>query len=155
MISTVTLTQGLPARHRARLLRFARDAAFTPGTRLFEEGCRADRFWVLKSGTVALDMRMPGRRAPVLETVGADELVGWSWLFSPYVWRLGAEALTPVRAHEFDAMAVRLMCQDDRDLGMEVWRWVGKVLCHRLAATRSLLLDVYEPSGDAETLRAG
>lgn len=145
--STTTMTQALPSAHRIRLLRIAREVNIPQGTRLFEEGTRADRFWIIRTGTVTLDMRVPGRRPPVIETVGFDELVGWSWLFPPYVWQLGAEATTQVRAYEFDATAVRLMCEDDPQLGSAVSQWVGKVLAHRLQSARTRLLDLYTPYG--------
>ncbi|MCC9711310.1 cyclic nucleotide-binding domain-containing protein [Streptomyces sp. MNU76] len=149
MITTPTpsMLRALPAEHRQRLMRVAREVAFPQGTRLFEEGSRADRFWILRTGSVELDMRVPGRRPAVIESLRHNELVGWSWLFPPHVWHLGAEATTPVRAYEFDATAVRLMCQEDPDMGRAVGLWVGEVLAHRLQAARTRLLDLYAPYG--------
>ncbi|MEU7576383.1 cyclic nucleotide-binding domain-containing protein [Streptomyces sp. NPDC041068] len=143
----------LPAEHRERLMRIARQVSFPAGARIFEEGGHADRFWIVRSGTVALDMHVPGRRSPVIETLGHGELVGWSWLFPPYVWQLGALARSPVRANEFDALAVRLMCEDDPALGAVVGRWVGRVLAHRLQSARTRLLDLYAPYGSGGAVR--
>ncbi|MEI5525645.1 cyclic nucleotide-binding domain-containing protein [Streptomyces brasiliscabiei] len=149
MITTPTpsMLRALPAEHRQRLMRVAREVAFPQGARLFEEGSRADRFWIVRTGTVDLDMRVPGRRPAVIESLRHNELVGWSWLFTPHVWHLGAEATTPVRAYEFDATAVRLMCQEDPAMGRAVGLWVGEVLAHRLQAARTRLLDLYAPYG--------
>ena len=141
------MTHALPAAHRDRLLRTAREITVPQGTRLFEEGRRADRFWIVRDGTVALDMHVPGRRSPVIETLGTGDLVGWSWLFEPPVWQLGAEATTSLRAYEFDAVAVRLMCADDPEFGRAVEHWVGRVLAHRLHAARTRLLELYGPYG--------
>ncbi|CAL9627595.1 cyclic nucleotide-binding domain-containing protein [Streptomyces sp. Tu 3180] len=142
-----SMPRALPAEHRARLLQTAREVSFPQGTRLFEEGGRADRFWVIRTGSVDLDMRVPGRRAAVIERLGHNELVGWSWLFTPHVWHLGAEAATLVRAHEFDAAAVRALCRDDPGFGRDLTRWVGDVVAHRLHAARIRLLDLYGPYG--------
>ncbi|MBA6440787.1 MULTISPECIES: cyclic nucleotide-binding domain-containing protein [Streptomyces] len=142
-MNTPTMLRALPADHRRRLMRLPREVSFPQGTRLFDEGARADRFWILRTGSVELDTRVPGRRAAVIETLGANELVGWSWLFAPHVWHLGATAMTPVRAYEFDATAIRSMCQDDPALGQAVTQWVGEVLAHRLRFTRTRLLDLY------------
>ncbi|WP_406432528.1 cyclic nucleotide-binding domain-containing protein [Streptomyces sp. NBC_00631] len=142
----VTL-RALSRAHREQLMCLAREVSFPQGTRLFEEGARADRFWIIRSGRVELDMHVPGRRAAVIENLGHDELIGWSWLFAPYVWHLGAEATTPVRAYEFDAVAVRSLCQDDPALGNAVSQWVGQVIAHRLRATRTRLLDLFAPYG--------
>ncbi|MFL5994933.1 MAG: cyclic nucleotide-binding domain-containing protein [Streptomyces sp.] len=149
MITTPTpsMLRALPAEHRYRLMRLGREVSFPQGIRLFEEGSRADRFWIIRTGTVELDMHVPGRRAAVIETLCHNELVGWSWLFTPHVWHLGAEATTPVRAYEFDATAVRLMCQDDPALGSAIAQWVGDVLAHRLRSARTRLLDLYAPYG--------
>ncbi|MFC7304551.1 Crp/Fnr family transcriptional regulator [Streptomyces monticola] len=147
MATTGRTVQTLPVEHRVRLMYIAREVAIAQGERLFKQGGRADRFWIVRSGTVALDMYVPGRRAPVIDTLGFGELIGWSWMFPPYVWQLGAVAVSPVRAYEFDALAVRLMCEDDPALGREVGHWVGKVLAHRLRATRTRILDLYAPYG--------
>ncbi|MYW70432.1 cyclic nucleotide-binding domain-containing protein [Streptomyces sp. SID8379] len=149
MIATTTprMGQALPAAHRGLLMSVSRQVIFHDGVRLFEEGGRADRFWIVRTGTVALDMHVPGRRPAVIETLGFGELVGWSWLFDPYVWQLGAETVSPVRAYEFDAARVREMCRDDADMGRQVGHWVGQVLAHRLLAARIRLLDLYAPQG--------
>ncbi|KOG37093.1 Crp/Fnr family transcriptional regulator [Streptomyces resistomycificus] len=144
---TPSMLRALPAEHRQRLMRIAREVSVPQGTRLFEEGARADRFWIVRTGTVALDMHVPGRRAAVIERLGHNELVGWSWLFAPRVWHLGAEATTPVRAYEFDATAVRAMCDEDPAMGRAVAEWVGEVLAHRLRSARTRLLDLYAPYG--------
>ncbi|MEU1168776.1 regulator, partial [Streptomyces sp. NPDC005921] len=73
--------------------------------------------------------------------------VGWSWLFGPRVWHMGAAATTPVRAWEFDAETVRSLCRQDPELGKAVGQWVGEVLAHRLRAARTRLLDLYAPYG--------
>ncbi|MER5750187.1 cyclic nucleotide-binding domain-containing protein [Streptomyces sp. NPDC002088] len=144
---TTTMPRALPAEHRQRLMEIAREVSFPQGTRLFQEGGHADRFWIIRSGTVYLDMRVPGRRAAVIESLGPDELVGSSWLFAPHTWHLGAEAATPVRAYEFDAAVVRALCKDDPLFGVSVAQWVGDVVAHRLRTARTRLLDLYGPYG--------
>ena len=150
--ATAGMLQALPTEHRHRLMRFAREVSFPQGTRLFEEGGKADRFWIIRTGTVALDMHVPGRRAAVIETLGHNELIGWSWLFAPHTWHLGAEATTPVRAYEFDAAAVRALCHDDPVLGLAVAEWVGGVVARRLRSARTRLLDLYGPYGSGSRL---
>ncbi|WP_406437161.1 cyclic nucleotide-binding domain-containing protein [Streptomyces sp. NBC_01613] len=145
--ATTSMPRALPAEHRQQLMRIAREVSFPQSTRLFEEGGHADRFWIIRTGTVDLDMRVPGRRAAVIESLGHNELVGWSWLFPPYTWHLGAEAASPLRAYEFDATAVRTLCQEDPEFGRSVARWVGEVVAHRLQAARIRLLDLYAPYG--------
>lgn len=144
---TPAMEPSLSAEHRERLMRVAREVSLPQGTRLSEEGGRADRFWIIRTGSIELDLRVPGRRTAVAENPGHGELVGWPWLFAPRFWHLGAETTAPVRAYEFDGTAVRSMCQDDPALGDDVSQWVGQVLAHRLRVARTRLVDLYAPHG--------
>ena len=154
MTTTITPrpTRRLPAEYRGRLMSLAHEVRYPAGIRLFEEGGRADHFWIVESGTVALDMRVPGRRPAVIDTLGSGELLGWSWKFAPYRWRFGAQTVGPVRAYEFDARAVRQLCEADPGLGQAVAEWAGETLVRRLQAARTRLLDLYAPYGSG-TLR--
>ncbi|AOR30408.1 regulator [Streptomyces fodineus] len=146
-MNTPSMLRALPTEHRQRLMRLAREVSFSQGARIFNEGTRAERFWIIRTGCVELDTRVPGRRCALIETLGHNELVGLSWLFAPHVWHLGATAATPVRAYEFDGTAVRSMILDDPALGRAVTQWAGEVLAHRLRRTRTRLLDLYAPYG--------
>jgi CRP-like cAMP-binding protein len=76
-------------------------------------------------------------------SLGAGDLLGWSWLFPPYRWDFGAEAFSPVRAYEFDAAAVLALCEEDPRLGLTLVRSVAEILAHRLEMTRGQLLEQY------------
>jgi CRP-like cAMP-binding protein len=148
MINVPSTSLGaLPVEYRHRLMRIAHEVNIAEGTRLFEEGQKADRFWIVRTGSVTLDVSVPGRHAPTIESLGAGQLVGWSWMFAPYLWHLGGEAMTLVRAYEFDATAVRLMSETDPSFGRAMSRWVGEVIALRLHAARTRLLDLYAPYG--------
>ncbi|MFA3835517.1 cyclic nucleotide-binding domain-containing protein [Streptomyces sp. NPDC056910] len=149
---TATMVRALPAEYRERLMSVAREVSFPQGSRLFKEGGHADRFWIIRTGNVALDLHVPGRRDVVVETLTHSQLVGWSWLFPPHTWHLGAEATSPVRAYEFDAAAVRALCQEDPALAAAVTQWVGSIVAHRLQSTRKRLLDLYAPYGSGSAL---
>ncbi|MDJ0465548.1 cyclic nucleotide-binding domain-containing protein [Streptomyces sp. H27-C3] len=151
MISATDILNVLPPGGRDRLLDLAGQTVFPAGTRIFEEGHRADRFWIIQTGSVHLDLHVPGRQAAVVESLGPGDLVGWSWLFPPYSWHLGAEAATEVRALEFDAMAVRALCAEDPELGQALVSRVAEVIGQRLRATRVRLLDLYGPYGSGNT----
>ncbi|MFH8798814.1 Crp/Fnr family transcriptional regulator [Streptomyces sp. NPDC017936] len=150
--ATTGMSRTLPAEHRDRLMRFAREVSFPQGSRLFREGGHADRFWIVRTGSVDLDVRVPGRRAAVIETLRPGELVGCSWLFAPHTWHMGAQATSPVRAYEFDATAIRSLCRDDPAFGASIAQWVGAVLAHRLRSARTRLLDLYAPYGRGSLL---
>ncbi|MFB6706760.1 Crp/Fnr family transcriptional regulator [Streptomyces sp. NPDC056333] len=137
--------------HRERLVAFGHDVSFPGGTRIFDEGGVADRFWIIRSGLVALDVHVPARREAVLETLGEGDLLGWSWLFEPYLWHLGAQARSAVSASEFDAQQVRAACEKDPSFGLALTNCVAQVIARRLKSTRIRLLDLYGPADAGES----
>ncbi|MFJ4776908.1 Crp/Fnr family transcriptional regulator [Streptomyces sp. NPDC088762] len=147
--SPVRIAAMLSTEHRGRLMSQAREVNFREGARIFDEGAKADSFWIVRSGTVTLEIPVPGRRPAPVENLGPGELVGWSWLFPPYVWQLSAEAMTPVRAYEFDGPGVRMLMDADPTFGSAIGHWVGRVLSLRLQQTRTRLMDLYAPRAAA------
>ena len=121
----------------------AQDVFFEGGTLLFHRGGAADTFYVVDRGTVALETYVPGRGAFVLETIGAGDVLGWSWLFPPYRWHFDARAVDPVAATAFDARRVREACDRDPELGYDLMKRFAGVIVERLQFTRLRLIDVY------------
>jgi CRP/FNR family transcriptional regulator, cyclic AMP receptor protein len=136
--------RGLPLDQLAALAGTATVVTFPARCRLFEEGGNATRFWLIRSGRVALDLDVPGQGRQVIETLGMGEVVGWSWMFPPYQWAFGAAAVTPVEAVAFDAAAVRACCAADPLLGLELnWR-LTRMVVGRLQTTRIRLLTWHD-----------
>jgi CRP-like cAMP-binding protein len=130
--------------HRAMLARHAAPADFPPGRRIFDEGGPADRFWLIDTGSVTLDMRVPGRGDVVVETLPAGTVLGWSWLYRPYRWSFGARASADgVDAIGFDAAAIRGQFDFHPDFGYAVLNCFVPVIIERLQATRVRMLDLY------------
>ncbi|MFC4495667.1 cyclic nucleotide-binding domain-containing protein [Streptomyces ovatisporus] len=144
------LLDALPPVHRGWLLGFAHEVTLPAGIRVFDEDGVADRFWILRSGLVALDVHVPGRGPVVVETLGDGELLGWSWLFEPYRWHLGARTRSTTDAWEFDAPRVRAAMDDSPAAGLALFRTIAdQVIGERLRAARTRLLDLYgnSPAG--------
>ncbi|MYS22027.1 cyclic nucleotide-binding domain-containing protein [Streptomyces sp. SID4948] len=137
----------LPDEHLGRLTALAREVEFPAGQLVFEEDRTADRFWIIRDGDIALELRVPGREAATIETLGQGSLLGWSWLFPPRRWHLSAKALTDVRAFEFDAHAVRQLCREQPEFGYVFVLACAEVIGHRLEDARTRLLDLYGPYG--------
>ncbi|CAL9343784.1 hypothetical protein SUDANB58_00321 [Streptomyces sp. enrichment culture] len=143
MTKAIKLLTALPPPQRARLTELAREVSFPEDARIFEPGGTADRFWVIRSGAVSLTQRVSSLQRMTVASLGAGDLLGWSWLFPPYLWDFGAEAFSPVRAYEFDAAAVRALCDEDPRLGLMLVRSVAEILAHRLETTRGQLMEQY------------
>jgi CRP/FNR family transcriptional regulator, cyclic AMP receptor protein len=114
---------------------------------LFREGDPADVFYLVRDGSIALETFVPARGAVTIETLGAGEVVGWSWLFPPYRWHFDARALMPVRATAFDGACLRDKCEADPALGFDLISRFARVMIERLQWTRLRLLDVYGYGG--------
>ena len=150
MVARTGVFGALSKEHREQLMSLAREVSFEIDERIFNEGGKADRFWIIHTGTVALDLHVPGRRAAVVDTLGAGELLGWSWFVPPHHWDLGAQASSPVRAYEFDATVVRELCGKNPELQHEMCTYVAGVIAARLRSARVRLLDLYAPYGAGE-----
>jgi CRP/FNR family cyclic AMP-dependent transcriptional regulator len=136
---------GLPCGQLAKLVPAACLIDLPPGRRIFEDGGSAANFWLIRSGSVALDLHIPHAGMVVVETLGMGDALGWSWLLSPNVWTLGAITVQPTEVFQFDGRAVRALCDADPELGFQLTRRFLSVAADRLLATRGRLLDHYVP----------
>ena len=132
----------LPPAQIETLARCGRDEGVAVGAYLLREQLPAECFYLIRSGSVALETNRPGRGPIVIQTLHAGELLGWSWLFAPYRWQFDARAVHPCSLVSFDAACVRARCEDDHELGYELMRRCAKCIVERLQATRRQLLDV-------------
>jgi CRP/FNR family cyclic AMP-dependent transcriptional regulator len=140
---------GLASAHLRELCRHAEAVSYTQGERLFAEDGVADRFWLITSGSVALDLHVPGRGDQVIETLMPGTVLGWSWLTPPYRWQFGAVARQRVDGIAFDAAAVRRHADADPAFGYAMLRLFIPVVAERLHATRLRVLDLYATPAQA------
>jgi CRP/FNR family cyclic AMP-dependent transcriptional regulator len=123
----------------------ARQTWFESGELIFRDGDLANRFYLIVEGKVALESSGDSTHTVLLQTIGAGQLLGWSWMFSPYIWHLHARALEPTEAIFLSGTRLRDLCETDHDLGYEVFRRVAEVMMQRLHAMRRLLLEQHCP----------
>ena len=113
------------------------------GEYLLREGEPAERFYLLRHGSVALEVHAPGRGAILIETFDEGDVIGWSWLFEPYRWQFDARATAPSRLVGFDGLCLRGKCEADHELGYQLMRRFAASIVARLQAARLQLLDLY------------
>lgn len=134
--------EGLPAAAVELLAGCAADQRLRRGEFLFREGEPADRFFLVRHGRVAIEIRTPVR-AVVLDTIEDGDVVGWSWLVPPRRWTFDAWAVTDTTAVGFDAAGVRAGCEADPRVGHELTLRFVEVMNRRLHSARIRLLDLY------------
>lgn len=122
----------------------ASNVHFAEGDYIFSQGDVASRFYVIRHGKVALEIRSPERGPLVIETVDEGEVLGWSWLIAPYRYFFDARAVTPVSATALDGACLRGKSEADPELGYELLKRVTAEMYKRLQAARIRLLDLYQ-----------
>jgi len=138
-------TSGLTSEQLGRLALVAISVEAPAGHRFFEEGGPATSMWLISTGRVALDLRVPGREPLILETLGPGDELGLSWLSPPRQWQFGAQAQLSVSALELDCAAVLSLCESDHELGYQISRRLLSTAISRLQAARIRMLDLYGP----------
>ena len=115
---------------------------FPVGKMIFNEGLAANRFYIILKGEVALESAptKKGGKPTLIQTIKSGDVLGWSWLFPPYLWNFDARAVKPTRAIILFAANLRKQCDNDPRLGFELMKRVSKVMVTRLQATRQQLL---------------
>jgi CRP-like cAMP-binding protein len=141
LIAAQAFFKDLSAEHLQILADNARQAWFEEGELIFHESDLGNRFYLIVEGKIALESSLTNGGAVVLQTIGSGELLGWSWLFSSYVWDLHARALEPTEAIFFYGTFLRERCEQNHDLGYELYKRVAEVMMQRLQMARRQLLD--------------
>ncbi len=107
---------------------------------VFRAGEPANRFYLVHSGRIALESSEPGEEKRIIQTVGAGEALGWSWLFAPYLWHFGARTVGPSEAISLNADYLRQMIADNPAFGRDLVLRISEVLLKRLNATHAQFL---------------
>ena len=137
------LFEGLDPRLGEIITGCVRNHRFDAGDYLFHEGDPANEFFLIRHGSVALEILPPGRSAVVIATEPAGSVVGTSWMAPPYRWRFDARARELTRAIGVDAKCLRDKCEANHHLGYELSKRFLPLVVGRLEETRMQLLDVY------------
>lgn len=132
--------RGLKPAHLSALGDCAMRLHFSPGDRILREGDPANRFYLLISGVVSLEVQR-GERHVTLQTLCGGDVLGWSWLFPPYYTHFDARAVEPVDAMFFYGTRLREMCDADHDFGFEIMNRVTRVVIERLTLLESKVVN--------------
>ena len=84
----------LPPQYFPLLIECAVIERFGPGEQIFKKGYDAEHFYLIHHGKVDLESAyVPGEGFITIQTLGAGEALGWSWLFPPHQWQFSARAV--------------------------------------------------------------
>jgi CRP/FNR family cyclic AMP-dependent transcriptional regulator len=134
--------RGLSDSHLTTLASVAMRLHFAPGDVIFRQGDPANRFYLLIKGKISLSADHE-ESSVLVQTIGAGEVLGWSWLFPPYYTHYEARAIKPTEAMFFYATRLRELCDEDHDLGYELLRRVSQIVVERLHAAQLQLIHLH------------
>jgi len=129
--------------HIQTLISCASNQRFEKGNYIAREATEADSFYLIRSGTVALQIHRPESGGLTLNTLGEGDILGWSWLVPPHRWHFDARATEAVRVVALDGRCLRTKCEQDHELGYQLLKRFSTLIEERLEAARLQLLDVY------------
>jgi CRP/FNR family transcriptional regulator, cyclic AMP receptor protein len=121
----------------------AREWRFSTGEMLVRDGDPAGWFFLVFQGKVALEVHTPEKPHLTIQTVGPGEVLGWSWLVPPYLWRFDARALKPTRALAIDGAGFRQILAAHPERGYQFLVRLLPIIAQRLENTQVQLLDIH------------
>ena len=143
IVAEQPLFKGLKPEHIRLIAGCAANARFEAGQFMGRAGEPADRFWIIRQGHVALEIHAPGRGPLTVQSIGENDVVGWSWLVPPYQLRFDVHALSSTRVLAIDGKCLRGKFAKDPELGYELMQRFSQVILRRLEAMSIQLLDLY------------
>ena len=130
---------GMSERHLQILSQCTMETHFEPGQVIFHAGDPANGFYLIESGKVVLEDPPSDGERTMIDLVSSGEPLGWSWVFSPYLWQFDARAIEPCRALCLSGIMLRQHRDEDLFLSHELFKRMSEVMMRRLQAARSRL----------------
>jgi CRP/FNR family transcriptional regulator, cyclic AMP receptor protein len=135
--------EGLGAELASAAEDLAKEQRFDTGEVVVSDGDPATTFFLVFQGKVALEVGTPEKPHLTIQTVGPGEVLGWSWLVPPYLWRFDARALKPTHVLAIDGAAFREVLSARPDQGYRFLVRLLPIIAERLENTRIQLLDIH------------
>lgn len=132
----------LAPEHLAFISGCAKNARFRPGEYLMREGEREDQLYLIRQGTVTIEMPAPGRDPICLETIEPGDVLGVSGLATTPA-HLDCRARETVVAIGIDKACLHRKMNDDPALGYAISMRLLERTYERLTRARMQRLDVY------------
>jgi CRP/FNR family transcriptional regulator, cyclic AMP receptor protein len=135
------------------ILHFLYECSYTceikKGQILFRQGENADKFYLVCNGRISI--QMPAIIGPNLEiqALGKEQVVGWSWLISPYKWSFQAMAEEDTVLLMFDGATILARCEQEPKFGYELLKKFAELMSMRLDAARHKMMDEWNQVGFA------
>jgi CRP-like cAMP-binding protein len=133
---------GLAPDHVKFLVGCTRNVRFRVGEYVLREGDREDMLYLVRQGSIAIELARPGGEPICVETVGAGDVLGVS-LLTPVAAHLDCRARDTVVALAVDNACLYRKMNEDPRFGFAISMRLLERTYDRLARARLQHLDVY------------
>jgi len=120
------------------------DVTYEPGELLFRDGEVADRFFLIFHGLVTVELREPGGRPRAIQTIGPGDVLDWSGIVPPYVWRFDGRAVKETRVVSLNSSALRRSLDTHPADGVRFLRRLLPLIGQRAENARAQLGELRE-----------
>jgi CRP/FNR family transcriptional regulator, cyclic AMP receptor protein len=141
--STHPFLRSLSPSYLEILTHCAEEREFAPGEIIFREGEVADRLFLIARGKVMLESHVSAKGWLGVQELGPGEVLGWSWLFAPYIWHLQARAVESTGTIGFKGAYLLVACERNHEFGYDLMKRLAQVLIRRLQATQKQLVKLH------------
>ena len=131
------------------LSKHAKERTVKGGEVLFRQGQHADKFYLVRSGRITVEIPAVYGPSMEIQNLGQGEVLGWSWFIEPYDWDFQARTEEDTELLEFDGDGVLQHCEDNASFGYEVLKRFTRLMSDRLTAARQRMMDTFSPTGFA------
>jgi CRP/FNR family cyclic AMP-dependent transcriptional regulator len=136
------LFPGLSDEELVRIAGIACEEEYQPGDLICAEQELADRLFILREGSVQVQVRLrsalrPGGEATI-EEVEPGRVFGWSSLVKQRRFTASARALEPVKLLIIQAEDLNALFDRDKHIGFVVMKQLAEVIASRLRHTREV-----------------
>ncbi|MCW8934228.1 MAG: cyclic nucleotide-binding domain-containing protein [Gammaproteobacteria bacterium] len=133
--------------HIEILVQHAQERSYAVGDMLFRQMDLAEHFFILMEGSIKVQVPAIMGPALVVQTLEANDILGWSWLIPPYKWAFEATAELDSRVLVFDGKALLQHCETDYNFGYALMKMFAGLMSERLHAARIKMMDSWSPAG--------
>ncbi|HVK57579.1 MAG TPA: cyclic nucleotide-binding domain-containing protein [Candidatus Kapabacteria bacterium] len=117
---------------------FAREVTFEPGQVILKEREYGDKFYLIRSGKVRLELGT-GKSTITIQLLKAGDILGCSWLNPPFEWHFTARALDRCELVELNAASLLIRAEEDSEFGYQLMKRLSIHMVQRLEALSNRL----------------
>lgn len=146
LLSEHPVFKGMSVTEISDVIKCASEKTFSQSETIFLEGEDAQHCYLILSGSVDLSIHTHNRGPITIQSLHGGDVLGWSWLFSPFIRHFDAMAKEKTNTIRLDGKSIQKICQEDSKFGYEIMKRFSRVMQERLVATRLQLVDMYGKS---------